>query len=620
MSLQTYDITDPIKKEAKRINQKVDDILGIKRTDNILNKQSFLLELQNKNLNQQLDELQDIESQVATKSSLIRKNQRAYRLKSMKIHLLLVFFTVMAFLVFPLIAFLSGYLGFMTFIGIVTVVLVLYFIYTFYQLDTLNIKTFAKPAINELEEVGDAIYNEGKRLEKEWVNFISEECECPEEEEDEEADEETSAIPLSVPHDIPDNQGKYYYDGSAPQQRIVPGARKQACRSKNKFRIDWNVAPDYGNRSTGRFTPGPTWKPKQFGLPKSRIHEGFNNQAKVFETKEFTTSFNKKCPTGSRVATLKDLAEDLKNGHMQCPSHNLHWGWTDTSNTTYSNFNAGKSNLNQSITRCGPKGHVSMTLRPASDKYPTFCVNTEQISIPAEQIAIPAQQLVTPAQQLVTPTQQLVTPTQQLVTPTQRLVTPAQTLVTPAQRLMTPAQQLVTPAQRLMTPAQQLVTPAQQLVTPAQQLVIATGKIFMTSQKTKRCPTKSRMTTRGDMQDDLNQGIVHSEWGWGSENDLIKSNEEEGVISKVPEEEYSSYCTIEPFSFKRVSGSALGSLTQCGFCRPDRPYPGKYGKKCNKHFPGRKEKVRHCKDCQECNADPKTCQKDCRDWSWAVGL
>ncbi|GAG93547.1 unnamed protein product, partial [marine sediment metagenome] len=79
-----------------------------------------------------------------------------------------------------------------------------------------------------------------------------------------------STPPSSGPHtsdtptEIVQNDNTFwYYDGTSPPERIIPLEKKQRV---------WNVAPDYGSRSTKRYTPKPLWEiPPNNALPKGQF-------------------------------------------------------------------------------------------------------------------------------------------------------------------------------------------------------------------------------------------------------------------------------------------------------------------------------------------------------------
>lgn len=260
--------------------------------EKILNKYNDYISLQNKKINKQLDKLEDIESHIATRDALVRGNQSAYLNKEKKIHVLKVFFIVIAYLVFIITAYLGNKIGIAFLLTNIIFVLIFYAIYVAWYYDIFDFKSFTFFVSRDLEEMKRDIYEEGRHIEEQINQYINDECDCPVVDHN----KKKYKIPTKhhIPGSLPYNDGIYYYDGTAPQERIypmIPDLSKKynpdnydnQTENPNKFKIDWKVAPDFGSRQNYRYTPNPKWMKTSAGLPKTTYKEENKKCSKQYE-------------------------------------------------------------------------------------------------------------------------------------------------------------------------------------------------------------------------------------------------------------------------------------------------------------------------------------------------
>lgn len=267
--IMKHNLRDAVKNLTKEYNRE-NDIYN--NQQKVLNKYDFYLSLQNKKLNQQLNELRDIENIVATRDSLVRGNIHAFKEKQNKIHAIKVFFSMLLFFTITLVSYLGGKITLWTFMGSMISLIIVYMIYLIWYFNLFYTKSITKVMKKDVGKIGQDIYEEGRKMENNLNQFINGQCDCPLKN----GDPKGQKLPhkrFSNPN-IPNNNGFFYYDNTSPVQRIYPNVTKKDS-TENKFQIDWNSGPDMGQRSTGRYTPMPVWRPGtqpgDFGLAKGKV-------------------------------------------------------------------------------------------------------------------------------------------------------------------------------------------------------------------------------------------------------------------------------------------------------------------------------------------------------------
>lgn len=276
-AILAHNLNDQVRNLAVEYNATTDT-----RNDqsNILNKYNQYITLQNKKLEKQLNELNKIESHIATRDSLVRGNQYSVENKNKKIHVMMVFFGIALYLFIVLVAYLGKVIGLPILLTNIIGALIVYSIYVAYVYDLFAIKDLTRFAENEARRMQQDIYDEGRKIEDEINEYINGNCDCPLKPfpgKNGNNDSDNGAkIPTKhhKPGTLPYMDGYFYYDGTAPQEKIYPnvpqlvGSQDFKKENPNKFNIQWEVAPDMGSRDNKRYTPLPTFMSKTVGLPR----------------------------------------------------------------------------------------------------------------------------------------------------------------------------------------------------------------------------------------------------------------------------------------------------------------------------------------------------------------
>ena len=187
-----------------------------------INKHQELVEGTNQKLNNQLNELKDVEDEIALKARMIELNEEQMKKENATKRVLIGFFIFLPFLVIPILLYgfggspyLAGGIAFLMLIG--------YIIYAIIVINRAEVKQFMKPVVKQATKYERAIQKyydkEKKELGKELSEFVYGECKCPPEEEEEESP--TPNYPKGK-YVMKANGPFYYYDGSAPPQQIYP--------------------------------------------------------------------------------------------------------------------------------------------------------------------------------------------------------------------------------------------------------------------------------------------------------------------------------------------------------------------------------------------------------------
>ncbi len=290
-----HNLQDKVRNLAVEYNAHT-DIYNQQQT--LANKYDYYLTLQNQKLNKQLNKLEDIESTVATRDSLVRHNQQSFNQKKKQIHVLKVFFVIVTYLVFVIIAYLGKTISLAFLLTNIMIVLIIYFTYVAWIYNLLEFKHFTKFLQRDVHQLERNIYEEGRHIEDELNEYINGQCDCPLKNKDK---KHRRIKPIKDKKQfqsdtLPYNDGIFYYDGTSPQERIFPMISdvtkkynpddyNNATQNPNDFEIDWTVAPDFGSRDNKRYTPLPTWMPKTTGLPKGTNNNRYDKCSRVEKPK-----------------------------------------------------------------------------------------------------------------------------------------------------------------------------------------------------------------------------------------------------------------------------------------------------------------------------------------------
>lgn len=252
---------ETIKNIIHAINENLSELDYIQTKLNTVNnlnqeallKKGELIKLQNDDLQRQLKELEHIQSNIRNKDRLIEQTNYTIKREELSIRILIIS-CILAFLLVITIV-LYGYyqISFKTFIVILSIIILLYiilFVYNyniFYFRDSIsyigNIQRIDLELGKELKNWGkiastnvkNEVNYEKARLKKLW---IKNNCECTPEEEQSQRNiitEETRIDAIGDNQYAKERAGHFYYDGSAPQQLIIPTPNPKKLDEK----IDW---------------------------------------------------------------------------------------------------------------------------------------------------------------------------------------------------------------------------------------------------------------------------------------------------------------------------------------------------------------------------------------------
>lgn len=271
MNLLNHNLRDIVRNLSAEYNTR-NSIYNNQR--NLLNKYDYYIGLQNQKLNQQLNKLDNIEANIATRDSLIGDNQTAFSYKEKTTHVLLVFFGIAALLVFAIVAYLGNKISLATLLFLMLAVIVIYGIYVAYVYNILFVKSFANFGAQEINELKKDVYDEGRRIESQINQYLNQNCECPiiNDNDNNKNNKNKNIFPQFGKQTMAeDDDGFFYYDDTAPQDRIVPpivpkiSNKPPKSIDNNDFNIEWGVPAMMGMKSAPK---GSVWPS---GLPKGMV-------------------------------------------------------------------------------------------------------------------------------------------------------------------------------------------------------------------------------------------------------------------------------------------------------------------------------------------------------------
>jgi hypothetical protein len=207
-------------------------------------KKNELIRLQNDNLNDQLKDLELLQTNIITKDRIINQIDENIIIQNSNISSLITLLIFGILLIILIILFgyntinTKAFFTYLTFLVIIFCIIFIYIYNIFYFKDSItylgNRQKIVTELGTELKTWGKAIKTDVNSdldyLKDEW---IENNCGCPpvQEEEEEEILEEDLIFGETFEEQAP---GYFYYDGNAPQQLLVPIPRR-----KNKLSIDW---------------------------------------------------------------------------------------------------------------------------------------------------------------------------------------------------------------------------------------------------------------------------------------------------------------------------------------------------------------------------------------------
>lgn len=203
----------------------------------LLGQNEKLVEDHNKKLNNQLDELSQIQDQIALKDRVIILNDELSQKQIRNKKILIGFFVLIPFLGIPLLLIVSKAFSPMIGISIAVLMVVGYIIYMIVVSNQSDIKKFGRENKNVISKYEKSLANywnkQKEALRSSLNNFVNENCANNGLQEEEEGGRSGSGSGSGSERNIAYPKGDYlmksngpfyYYDGSAPPQQIYPGA------------------------------------------------------------------------------------------------------------------------------------------------------------------------------------------------------------------------------------------------------------------------------------------------------------------------------------------------------------------------------------------------------------
>lgn len=316
-------------KMLEELNNKyieTDKIIGDKNS--IYNERNNYISIKNNKLLSQKKELEKIEETIMLKDKLIDINNNEYKRSSNKMMALLGFFPFLITLSIPYYMLLKGSITNGQFSISITILIIIYMIYVYEKIYQKKTENKIIKDLNSFDaSVKNDIYKMGRKLENDFNEYI-EDCDCPEKKKHQKKHHRKGMPPSSNKTivDIGTQPGLYYYDGTAPQERIIPkpyatkncplgtklynntdevtlcckeedynngncGYESICAISENAtkyprcgYYIDWETSVDMGERSTGKYMMNDNnklWRPGNkkgdFALPKVIVNDDSNN-------------------------------------------------------------------------------------------------------------------------------------------------------------------------------------------------------------------------------------------------------------------------------------------------------------------------------------------------------
>lgn len=241
-------------------------------------KKSELIKLENEDLQNQLRELEIIQSTITNKDRLIEQTDLNTMNENLNVFVLKV--SIIFALLLLAIVYMYGNkkLVAVTTITFITIIIIIYAIFIIYVYNIFNFKnaihyfSHRKTLISEfkLNRWGKILHDDAVNRRQQWKNeWIANNCACmPEEEQEEEEQEEDIYTPSGMDKIVREVPGYYYYDKSAPKEFIAPisNLRKDVVKTiltpeNVREPIDYIEWPDYSpsgmpkyNKSTNEIT------------------------------------------------------------------------------------------------------------------------------------------------------------------------------------------------------------------------------------------------------------------------------------------------------------------------------------------------------------------------------
>ena len=225
-------------------------------------------EIFDKKINKNVNKLDNIANEIMVKDRLIEFNKQKLKDNDLIVKLLKGFFATFVFLTIPFVLYFTNAISLRVLVILVALYFIGYFIYMGVMIRKNKLKKFFKPMFKEMSEYEKAarsyVKKEANRISKELSDFAYGQCNCPVSEEDR-PELPDSEVPISeADYEMSNNDGYYYFDGTAPPQKIMPKVQPGPGQPE-KYSIDWEVNKEMGVTNSSQGTAPPNWY--DIGLP-----------------------------------------------------------------------------------------------------------------------------------------------------------------------------------------------------------------------------------------------------------------------------------------------------------------------------------------------------------------
>lgn len=211
----------------------------------ILLKQDHLFKFKNNELEQNLDNINDLESAIINKDRLIEQTNNDNQNNSDSIYLLIIGFIISILLLISIILFVNQFINTKLFSLLFMIYLICFITLFLYKFNIFYMKTFLNFFSNrrkiKLEEsvtgLPNTIYkNVQYSLYGDKKDFIDKNCICPSDSENSYIDDEADQVDIKP--------GYFYYDTNSPKQLLHPngGSKINVAQEDNETiynKIDW---------------------------------------------------------------------------------------------------------------------------------------------------------------------------------------------------------------------------------------------------------------------------------------------------------------------------------------------------------------------------------------------
>lgn len=204
-------------KKTKIYNQQVD----------IINRNQKIVDDKNNLINNQLNSLQDLQNNISNKERLIELNKDNYTKDNRSIKLLGGAFIMFFALVIPIFLLLTKTISLNLGLLLILAIIIAYVIYAIIVSNKMKVLKFSKPLRKDISKYEKAISKFYKNdIRDKIANYAYGDCVCPEEEEENPNPNPGPDVPEgTIKFVLNQNDGFWYYDGSAPPQQIYPKPR-----------------------------------------------------------------------------------------------------------------------------------------------------------------------------------------------------------------------------------------------------------------------------------------------------------------------------------------------------------------------------------------------------------